>query len=66
MSLSPNVFTQWTHNFGTHKTDTLYYLNFTLRLYRIEKDNGNNNYLQTKLCLDLDLYGVGLLGDLDL
>ena len=26
MGLSPNVFTQWTHNFGTHKTDTLYYV----------------------------------------
>ena len=24
MDLSPKVFTQWTHNFGTHKTDTLY------------------------------------------
>ena len=27
MGLSPIVFTQLTHNFGTHKTDTLYIIN---------------------------------------
>ena len=32
MGLSPNVFTQWTQNFGTHKTDTQYYLPVQLNL----------------------------------
>ena len=37
MDLSPKFFTQWTHNFGTHKTDTLYVfkVNISINLYQI-------------------------------
>ena len=38
MGLSPIVFTQWSHNFGTHKTDTLYYHYFKALVARTNRD----------------------------